>query len=124
VANNCEDYWVNILTENNTEMLPQPGLYPIDPDSYYGQVKPFYVQCSFHQTIISHDVIEELEIEKCPKKYCFYKNIVYTHTLDQIKSIIDSSNICHQDIMVCLYLLEHNVLLQFSFSFNFPTHQF
>jgi hypothetical protein len=55
-------------------------------------------------TIIDHDSMGEKIIEKCDKESCFTISISYKAPMDQMISLIQTSDECYQEIHFSCYL--------------------
>ena len=78
------------------------GMYYIDPDGRRGTGLPFPVHCDFESGIteIMHDAKEKVEISHCSGKMCYHLGIRYPTSIEQIKTLIDLSDSCTQEIQI------------------------
>ena len=54
-------------------------------------------------TVIYHDKMDKQTIHNCSTKDCYELNLNYFGSLDQISSLIDSSESCQQNIEVKIF---------------------
>ena len=83
------------------------GSYYIDPDGREGAGSPFLVRCDLKSgtTEIMHDHKEKIIIPHCSGDMCYHVSVQYpTSTMDQLKTLIDLSDVCTQEIQFECYL--------------------
>jgi len=80
--------------------LNASGLFYIDPDGDLIGHEPIEVYCDFEEksTQIKHDSEFIVDIPHCEGQYCYSLNITYTAPLSQIKTLMDLSERCEQEI--------------------------
>jgi len=82
------------------------GLFTIDPDGDLVGLEPIEVYCDFQEqtTQVMHDKEYVVDIPHCEDDYCYRLNISYSAPLEQIKTLIELSDTCDQEISFSCFL--------------------
>ena len=94
LAKTCDDLARCGLTES--------GRYELDPDGPMIGKEPISVYCNFatNSTVIKHNGTNEVTLENCDSgSGCASVNVSYEAHMNQIRSIMDHSSYCQQEIV-------------------------
>ena len=80
--------------------VTKSGIYYIDPDGLKVGDDPFLVRCDFGSktTEVSHNRREKRVISHCSADRCYQLRLVYPTSIQQIRSLIELSKTCTQEI--------------------------
>ena len=84
----------------------ESGIYTIDPLRKIGMTSKFKASCDFStgSTIINHNQEDLIKINSCSGANCFNLSVSYNSDMDHIRSLVEISESCHQDIEFSCYL--------------------
>ena len=80
--------------------ITRSGLYYIDPDGIKVGENSFLVKCDFEEgtTEVSHDHQDKIIIPHCSGDRCYHLRLRYPSSIKQIRSLIEQSDSCIQEI--------------------------
>jgi len=86
--------------------MTQSGIFTIDPDGNLVGMPAFDVYCNFStgSTEILHDKEFPVDIAPCEEDFCYHLNVSYSAPMDQIKTLMDLSETCFQEISFSCFL--------------------
>ena len=86
--------------------LNTSGSYYINPNGRWALEQPFLVNCDLNSgtTEIAHNQLKKVVIPHCSSDFCYHLKIKYPASMTQMKTLIDISQSCTQEIHFECYL--------------------